>query len=274
MTKYLPLPSGITIAFLEAGAGPGTLLMIHGMGSDKSVWRKLMAGLEGRYRCIAIDLPNYGESSEGDFPFTMSFFAGVIWEFLQMMGISNARLCGHSMGGQIAMIMALQRPFAVEKLYLFAPAGFETFDGYEKQMLQSLYGVPNMLALTKEQIARNLEANFFHFPADAGFMAEDRYRLQQTGRYESYCRMIPRCMEGMLAEPVHKLLPSISVPAMVFFGLQDQLIPSRLIHPWQTTRQVAEEGADRLPDARLYLIDRCGHFPHWERAEEVLEKID
>ncbi|MBK6904395.1 MAG: alpha/beta hydrolase [Saprospirales bacterium] len=268
--KTLRLSSGIELAYTEEGSGSQTMLMLHGMGSTREAWRKLIAGLKDRYRCIAIDLPNYGQSSDGDFPFTMSYFASVIWEFLQAKGIDSVQLCGHSMGGQIALVMALQRPFAVEKLFLFSPAGFETFASHEKLILKGFYAAPNMMALSKDQIRQNFEANFFQFPADAEFMVQERYRLQQTPRYESYCRMIPKCASGMLDEPVLKFLPSIAAPAMVFFGLQDQLIPNRLVHPTQTTKQVAQKGVSRMPIARLHLLDRCGHFPHWERVEEVL----
>ncbi|MCB9284500.1 MAG: alpha/beta fold hydrolase [Lewinellaceae bacterium] len=243
------------------------------MGSNRLAWRKLIAGLRGQARCIALDLPNYGGSTPGDFPSTMSFFAKVVWEFADQLGLSELVLGGHSMGGQIAMIMALQRPFAVEKLLLFSPAGFENFTEPERLMLRNAYAPQLLQALTEDQIRQNFHANFYQFPADAEFMIEDRLRMKESPQYAYYCRMIPKCVAGMLDEPVYDFLPSIQQLTHVFYGLQDQLIPNRLVHPLLSTKQIARQGVRRLANAHLHLLDQCGHFPQWERAEKVLPVV-
>jgi pimeloyl-ACP methyl ester carboxylesterase len=271
--KTINLPSGLTIAYLEEGTGSQTLLLIHGMGSNRLAWGKLAAGLKGRMRCIALDLPNYGGSTPGDFPSTMSWFASVVWEFAEQLGLNSFVLGGHSMGGQIALIMALQRPFVVEKLLLFAPAGFEVFTRPEEMVLRNAYAPELLLALSDEQIRQNFRANFFQFPADAAFMIDDRLQMKQSDQYAWYCRMIPKCIAGMLDEPVFQFLPQIARPSLVFFGRQDQLIPNRLVHPLLTAEQVARKAVPRLQNARLELLDRCGHFPQWERGEEVIKEV-
>lgn len=271
--KRIKLSSGLTIAYLEEGAGTQTLLLIHGMGSNSLAWGKLIAGLKGRIRCIALDLPNYGGSTPGDFPSTMSWFASVVWEFAEQLELKSFVLGGHSMGGQIALIMALQRPFSVEKLLLFAPAGLEVFTKPEKLVLSKAY-VPELLqALNDDQIRQNFHANFYQFPADAAFMIDDRLRMKHSDQYAYYCRMIPKCVAGMLDEPVHQFLPQVSQPSLVFFGRQDQLIPNRLVHPLLTAEQVARMAVPRLPRARLVMLDNCGHFPQWERGEEVVKEV-
>ncbi|MBK7410665.1 MAG: alpha/beta fold hydrolase [Saprospirales bacterium] len=247
--------------------------MIHGMGSNLLGWQKLIAGLRGQVRCIAFDLPNYGGSTPGNFSSTMSFFAKVAWEFADQLGLSSLALGGHSMGGQIAMIMALQRPFAVEKLILCSPAGFETFSEPERMVLNNIYAPQLLMALTEDQIRQNFYANFFRFPADAEFMIQDRLRMKESAQYEYYCRMIPKCVTGMLDEPVYPFLPSIQQPTHIFYGLQDQLIPNRLVHPMMQTKQIARRGVRNLPNAHLHLLDQCGHFPHWEQADKVLPVV-
>lgn len=240
------------------------------MGSNSLAWTKLMAGLRGQVRCIAPDLPNYGGSTAGDFPSTLSWFASVLWEFTDALGLRSFALGGHSMGGQIALIMALQRPFAVEKLILCAPAGFEAFTDAERLMLGNAYQASLLMTLSDEQIRQNFHANFFQFPQDAEFMLRDRLLLKKTPQYDLYCRMIPKCVKGMLDEPVYAFLPSITQPAHIFFGLQDQLIPNRLVHPLQNPAQIARRGARHMANAHLHLLDHCGHFPQWEKAEKVL----
>jgi pimeloyl-ACP methyl ester carboxylesterase len=84
--------------------------------------------------------------------------------------------------------------------------------------------------------------------------------------------MIDACINAMLHEPVYEVLNTIQQPTLVLFGERDALIPNRLIHP-VTTRQIALQGIQRLPNARLEMIERCGHFLQIEKADEVNELI-
>lgn len=72
-THSVELPSGIELAYIDEGRGELTLLMLHGLGSNLQAWTKNVEDWKGDYRCIALDLPNYGKSGRGDYSFTMSF---------------------------------------------------------------------------------------------------------------------------------------------------------------------------------------------------------
>ena len=77
----------------------------------------------------------------------------------------------------------------------------------------------------------------------------------------------------MLQEPVFDLLKQISLPTLVIYGANDELIPNRILHPTLTTLQVAEAGAQELPNSELYLLDAAGHFVQWEQADKVNELL-
>lgn len=274
--KYATVLDGIELAYVDEGRGDHTLLFIHGLGSYLPAWTKNIASLKEQYRCVAIDLPNYGKSRPGNYFFSVSFFARTVDAFIKKLGLENVVLVGHSMGGQIAMTMALDLDTDIEKIVLIAPAGFETFNEAEKQWLRQVYTPALILSATDEQIKQNFDLNFAsgQLPADAWFMYEDRRRMREDlVYYTSYSMMISMCVSSMLDQPVFDRLHQVLIPTMVIFGREDQLIPNRILHPDQTAAAVAERGRARLPESDLSLLSPCGHFVQWECAGRVNSHI-
>jgi 3-oxoadipate enol-lactonase len=92
------------IGFTEAGTGGVPLVLLHGVGSDKRVWRPQLEQLASERRAVAFDLPGYGES---DFQpgATRDDFACSILAGMTALGIERAHICGLSLGGVIAIAM-------------------------------------------------------------------------------------------------------------------------------------------------------------------------
>ena len=266
---HVRLSDSLNIAYMDEGTGKCTLLFLHGLGSNNKAWVKNIEGLKHDYRCIAIDLPGYGQSDQGDYAFTMAYFADKVIAFIEKMKLKNVVLVGHSMGGQIAMHTFLRNSKGIEKLILFAPAGFETFTAQESQWLQSVYTAEVIMATPEPQIIKNFEINFYQMPSDAQFMIGDRLSMRQSPAYARYCSMIPKCVKGMLSEPVFDRLPEVNIPTLVFYGENDSLIPNRFLHAGLTTDLVAKNGCEKLPKCTLHMIPMAGHFVQWEQAVQV-----
>ena len=267
------LSDSLQLAYIDEGVGQKTILFIHGLGSNHKAWYKNVDLLKNSFRCIAVDLPGYGKSSKGDFPYDMSFFASTIHEFIVQMKLEKVILVGHSMGGQIAINTVLQHSEPVEKLVLIAPAGLETFSTQEKEWFKALVTPELIMATAEERIVKNFEMNFYAMPDDARFMIDDRLRMRQTSAYQHYCQMIPKCVMGMLNEPVFDQLPKIILPTLVFFGENDQLIPNKLLHPALSTEEVAMIGQNRFPNSQVSILSEAGHFVQWEKAEQLNREI-
>jgi len=271
--QYQELEGIGKLAFTEQeGKGP-TILMIHGLGSYMPAWKKMIQSLNGRH-VLAVDLPGYGKSSVPDTAVSLSLFAQAVEDLIEARGWQEVVLMGHSMGGQIALILALRQPDWLKSLVLLAPAGFETFDEKERHWLGQITRPDLLCAVTAEQILSNFRVNFFgnQLPEDARFMYEDRMSLRSDSLpYRAYCERVSQCISSMLEEPVFGRLSAISVPTLVLFGENDQLIPNRYLHPELQTREVARQGADRLADAEIHMLPSCGHFVLWDQADRVSE---
>lgn len=275
-TKKIHLADGVEVSYIDEGSGAVTLLLIHGLGSYLPAWKKTVEALKNDFRCVALDLPGFGRSPQVEDHYSMSFYAEVIRNLIAELELDRVVLAGHSMGGQIALTTVLDTDTPVEKLILLAPAGFETFSEEKKAWFRQ-YVTPEILAaLPDEQIERNFAVNFYgnRLPADAGFMYEDRLKLKaDKDRYEAYCRLIPGCVQGMLEEPVFERLPQVDIPVLVLYGEDDLLIPNRLLHPGLTVQTVAHTGTEQLPNARLEMIPKAGHFLYWDQPERVHEYV-
>ncbi len=271
-TNTISLSDTVSITYIDEGEGPETLVFIHGLGSYLPAWHKNISELHKHYRCIALDLPGYGKSSRGDYPYDMSFFAQQVSQFLRKLSLKRPTVVGHSMGGQIALTLASQHPEQVGRLVLVAPAGFETFTEQERSWFQQVYTPDVVRATPPAQIERNFALNFHEsdFPEDAHFMYEDRLRLRaDTALYDAYCQMIPQCVLGMLREPVFDQLSDIRQPTLILYGRGDLLIPNTLLHGGLTTEEVAQSGHQQIPNSQLQMLEACGHFVQWECAAAV-----
>lgn len=272
---YCQIRQDLELAYMDQGQGPYTLLMIHGLGSYAPAWARTMEGLRDHYRCIAVDLPNYGRSTIGDFPISMRWFGEVLRDFAEKLALGPVVLLGHSMGGQIAVWCHHLELLSIQKLVLIAPAGFERFNSMARQWFRSINAAGLIRSMPDTQIQLNFDANFYELPEDAQFMVEDRLKLKaNTQAYDHYTRMIPRCSLAMLDEPIWDLLPEIDIPVKVLFGLDDALVPNRVLHRNTSTEEVAWAGTRRIPGAQLSLIPRAGHFVHWEQSKACNQLIE
>ncbi|MGB6036449.1 MAG: alpha/beta hydrolase, partial [Cryomorphaceae bacterium] len=189
--------------------------------------------------------------------------------FMDSIGLDKVVLAGHSMGGQISIVTALSHPDRVSKLVLVAPAGIETFSEGEKEWFRDAITAKGVMLTPLDAIESNLGSNFYKMPDDAFFMVEDRYAMTGAGEeFLWYCYVIPKSVEGMVNQPVIRDLPKIKQPTLIVMGAADQLIPNRYLHGGSSAK-VAEHGGELIPNARVEVIKKAGHFVMYEKADEV-----
>lgn len=264
----------LQLNYIEAGKGE-TLLMIHGLGGNASHWKRNIETLSKKFRCIAVDLPGYGTSrvvERGYADTQLDFYAEVIASLLKKMKVSKASVMGHSMGGQVSMILALKYPALVNKLVLVAPAGLETFTAAEATVLKGYATTAFYMTQDSAAIAKSYRTNFFRMPDAAAILINERIALKQCAGFEAYCRQIPMGVKGMLAHPVAAELKKIGQPVLVLFGEQDALIPNKFLHPSLTVTAVAAM-ARSIPGSSIQMIPEAGHLLQYEKPEAVNEAV-
>jgi len=263
---------GREIAFVDRGEG-APLLFVHGLGSNLSLWRETMDAFDASHRVLALDLPGYGLSDKDDVPGTMSFFAETVAGFLDERGIEEATVVGVSMGGQVALTLALRAPDRVRRLALVSPAGIESFSPKEAAALKDATTAEGIVDTPDEQVRENTALNFAEWSDEYAWLIEQRHALSERDDFEAYAEANARSVAGMLESDERERFDEITVPMLVLFGAGDRLIPNQVLHGDVTTADVAERAEEVLPTATVRLVDDAGHLLMLERPAAFREAL-
>ncbi|HUJ76747.1 MAG TPA: alpha/beta fold hydrolase, partial [bacterium] len=241
----------VTMEVLACGQGEPVVL-IHGFTASKEAWFFNMDALGASFRVLAVDLPGYGQSSKVVEDHCLAFYAGWIQRLLAQQKLGAAHVVGNSMGGAVAMELALQAPQLVRKVALVDPLGFGT---------EVAPGILERLAnsSTRDEV-QALMAVAVHDPAVVLPAAVERsyaYR-QQPGVPALLKRVAAQFSDGTrnLVDYSGRL-KDLKMPVLVVWGKDDRLLP---------VANAANVKA--LPNGSLKLFDQCGHLPQLEKAAE------
>ncbi len=260
------------IAYIDQGNGEQTIILVHGLASNAGFWRYNIPELSKKYRVIAVDLPGYGKSQKGDYPYSMSFYAEQIKNLIEELKLKNVVYVGHSMGGQIGIKLAIKYPEILSKLVLASPAGFEEFQKGEGDWLRSVMTMKGVKSTTEEGIRRNLAMNFYSWNDKWEWMVEERVRMRKASDFDEFSYAVVRCVNGMLDEPTFNKLSLIKTPTLVVYGKYDGLIPNPYLNPGHTS-DVFEKGAKDISNVKLVELDNAGHMIQIEKADEFNQTV-
>lgn len=237
---FLDRPDGARLSHEVHGPSAGEpLLLLEGLGGDLAGWRRNIPHLAAELRVVAFDHRGNGRSTAPDEPMTMATFVDDALALLDHVGIDRGHLYGQSFGGMVAQELALSRPERVRSLVLAC-----THPGVR-------HAVPGRVAVPK---GRPWEALY-----SARFLREhpDEVEADLRAGTPQAPAMARRQWEAMQGFDAYDRLPSLRVPTLVLHGTED-----RTVHP-DNARVLAE----RIPDARLVLLEGAGHVYHAEQPE-------
>lgn len=125
-----------TIAYLDIGEGP-VVLMVHGNMSSSVHYEPLISRIKGKYRCIAVDLRGFGDSSYNNRFDTLEELADDVNLFTEALGIDSYYLVGWSNGGGVSLKLCAKYPDKVKKFFDIEGAGLKGYPLYKKENYQS-----------------------------------------------------------------------------------------------------------------------------------------
>lgn len=270
---WTPLPTelvwvdGVPVATLDSGGDGAPLVFIHGLSSYMGFWEYQIPAFTGTNRVLALDLPGYGASGRPDAPYTPPWYAELVVDWLDEMGIQKATFVGHSMGGQIALTLAIEHPERVNALVLSAPAGFERFEPGHAAFMKRFWNESRALESSEEEIRNNFTALVFN-KNDAGVerLIEERVRMADSPEFAGTSVAVSRSIAGMLDYPVLDRLDEVQVPTLIVFGTDDHMIPNPVFNGGRTAT-IAERGHAAIAGSELVLVPQAGHTVHHDAPD-------
>ncbi|MFT3801993.1 MAG: alpha/beta fold hydrolase [Burkholderiaceae bacterium] len=249
------------IYYNDAGQGE-TVVMIHGGGPGATGWsnysRNIGAFVDAGYRVLLIDCPGFGRSDPvivdepRDIP-----NAAAVKGLLDVLGIDKAHLVGNSMGGASSMRFALAYPDRIGKLVLMGPGGC----GQSFMTPQPLEGIKHLVNLFANPSLEGLNRMIDVFVYDRSSVTDELV----NGRFESMMRNDGIHLKNWVAsrakaghEDLSPRFPEIKAKTLCTWGRDDRFVP--LDHGLKIVHGI--------PDSRLHVFSRCGHWAQWEHADE------
>jgi pimeloyl-ACP methyl ester carboxylesterase len=257
---------GARLRYFVGGAGP-PLILVHGLGGSSLNWTELAPLLAARRRVLAPDLPGHGRSAPLPAAPTLNPYADAVAALAEREGMLPAPVVGHSMGGVVALRLAIRWPDAVTAVVLASVAGISTAG----RRAEIAFGI--VTAMRPARVAA----------AFRGAIARSRLlRTATFGYWEASdpAALSPRAVHGLLTGPsTHADVDSagwalirddprtdlarVRCPCLVLWGARDRLIP-------------VEDGIEyaRRLRAPLRLVPDCGHLVIVERPDASRDAIE
>jgi pimeloyl-ACP methyl ester carboxylesterase len=249
------------------------LVMIHGWTSYHGVWQKTIEAFEDSHYCVAMDLLGFGDSDKPkDGDYSIETQGRRVLHLADTLEIGAFTLIGHSMGGQITLCIAsMLAPDRVAKLIsvsgvvaarLTPVAEREGFRDMRLGKLLPFYYAFGHWAVRKPSGARSSSFRNWFYDMDAipytDWEIDRRMTLQTDARFSN-----SEALTAIYSLDLTEHLSKITCPTLVIFGQQDAIVPVNDGH-------LVEQ---HVPDSHLVLIDRCGHFPMYERTQQYLDTV-
>ncbi|MCH8808767.1 MAG: acetoin dehydrogenase dihydrolipoyllysine-residue acetyltransferase subunit [Proteobacteria bacterium] len=234
-----------------AGGETAPIVLVHGFGGDLNTWLFNQTDLAETHAVYALDLPGHGRSGKDVGAGDLAALSGALGAFLDALGIGRAHLVGHSLGGAVALELALGRPEAAASLTLIASAGL----GPE---INRAYIDGFIAAGRRKEMKAVLQMLFADPQAVGRDMVEEVLRYKRLDGVEAALRGIAGAVfpGGRQGTVLAERLSELAQPVQVIRGREDRILP-----PAQT------EG---LPaNVAVTMIENAGHMPQMEAAAEV-----
>lgn len=246
---------GAEIAYDVCGAGD-PLVLLHAGIADRRMWDEQLEPFAAAYRVIRIDLRGFGESTADRSPFTHH---GDVDAVLEALGIGGAHVVGASMGGAVALDLALHHPESVAGLVLIGPA----VDGYrfeDPELHEGWERTDALVASGELESAADLEVSLWvagphRLPEELDGDLRERLREMLVRSYT----LESGDEQDSPGGPTLERLPGIAAPTLVLVGALDR----------PDIQHVADILADGLPSARRIRLAGVAHMPNVETPARV-----
>ncbi|MCW9002146.1 MAG: alpha/beta fold hydrolase [Rhodospirillales bacterium] len=251
----------MTLSHVRYGDSGSPIVILHGLFGSARNWAAVARALSAHHRVFTVDLPNHGESPwtpEMDYPAQ----AARVRALMDGLGLNEAAILGHSMGGKVAMTMALETPERVARLLVvdIAPVGVSAaktpFSGFIAAMRSM-----DLSRITRRAEAEEALSAVVTNPAIRSFLVQNLTRGEDgVFFWRINLAGIEARLEDITGWPDFSRHAGYAGPALFIKGEKSDYVPS-VLHA---------EIRRLFPRVEIKTIADAGHWPHAERPDAFL----
>jgi len=231
--------------------------LLHGWLGSWGLWQETMAYLGQYYRTYALDFWGFGESGKKLENYSVQVYVSMVDQFMEQLGIAQAPLVGHSMGGTVSLSVAIQHPERVRKVTVIG----SPIVGSSLSVLLKLFGQRIIAWL----VYNNMWAFRLSYHALAPFYSRDPRWPSMMDRdlsrttLESFLMSIASLRRTDLRSDLNQ----VTIPVMGMYGKRDNIV-----HPdqWQPL-------AAGISHTRVDVFPKAGHFIMLDAPSEFFTKL-
>ena len=231
--------NGLNINYEEKGEGD-LIVLLHGWGSNITLFANLIDLLSKKYKVVAMDMPGFGKSDEPKEPWDVGRYVDFVIDFLKDYNTDEVMLLGHSFGGRVIIKMHSRSdlPFKVTKVILVDSAGIMPPKTNKKSWRKRYYKMGKAVLSTK--IAQKL----------APEALENFRKKMGSADYAAASPMMRQVMVKVVNEDLEPYLPNIKAPTLLVWGVNDTATPL----------SDGEKMEKLIPDSGLVKLEPAGHY--------------
>ncbi|MBE9171251.1 alpha/beta fold hydrolase [Pleurocapsales cyanobacterium LEGE 06147] len=256
---------GLSIRYFQAGTDGLPILLLHGTGESALDWAWVMPILARNYRVYAPDFPGSGESSKPIRDYSLDFYTHFAINFLNKIAVERAVVVGNSLGGLIALRVALFSWERVATLVLVDSTGLgRRVNPFLSSLTLPVYG-EIAIAAAKMPLGATVRSRsrapllFAHPTKIPREWYTEQERLAQTPGFLEATLSSLRAQLSPLGQRavMVDVFPKLQMPTLLMWGTNDLIFP----------KIQAENAVKHLQQGQLVLLPDCGHIPHLEHPE-------
>ncbi len=245
-----------TLHYQIDGASGPLVVLLHGLGSRGADWVLQVEALRGRYRCLTLDLPGHGESPMLSGWLRVSDMASEVAGLLARLDLGPAHLVGLSLGGAVALELAVKYPRQVRSLTIVNSSG--SLGGGWRRVPSSMIRLGLLFGGPMQWLGAWVANGLFPGPEHAELRRLARQRIAENSRLD-YLRTVAAIVCYDLGNRVRQ----IQLPTLVVAGDRDHTVPLR----------AKRALADAISGAELWLVPGSGHATPLDAADRFNRKL-
>jgi pimeloyl-ACP methyl ester carboxylesterase len=233
------------------------VILLHGWLGSWGLWQETMAYLGRYYRTYALDFWGFGESGKKRETYAVQDFVSLVDQFMDRLGIADAPLVGHSMGGTVSLSVAIQYPARVRKVVIIGSPVVGSSLAFPLKLAGYRF-IAFVLFNMMWAFRAGMKLVSPYICADPRFPDMMDRDLSST-TLESFLRSIA----SLRRTDLRPMLSQIKVPVMGMFGDRDNIvIPGQ----WKPL-------LEGVPNAKIVRWDRAQHFVMLDTQQDFMEKL-